>query len=61
MTRRDIARMRAATLAAVAAFFDTLEATQPANTVIRPPANDDVEVTDTDRALARRMLARDKG
>ena len=58
MTRRDLARLRTAALLAVNALFDSLEATQPANTVTRAPAEPDAAPTDLDRQRAREMIAR---
>ena len=58
MTRRDLARLRAAALAAVDALFDSLEATQPANTITRPAAQPDgEEVSELAARRAERILA----
>lgn len=57
MTRRDLARMRAAALVAVNALFDSLEATQPANTTTRPAAEvDDAPVSELSSARATAIL-----
>ena len=58
MTRRDLARMRTAALAAVNALFDSLEATQPANTVVRVPVEPTTPVSDLDSARAEAIMRR---
>ncbi len=58
MTRRDLARLRAAAHAAVTALFDSLESTQPANTVTRVAAEPDANPSDLDLRRAREMIAR---
>lgn len=56
MTRKDVAMIRIALLTAVNQACDMMEASLPQRTAVRPAAEPEPDVTDLDRARARKIM-----